>query len=238
MNKLLQEFEELYSGEDWFGQVHPFVSLYSNYWKDFVNYSNTVEISNPLLISFPRRFKGQNTKLLIIGQETNGWYDNASVYDGIDSITGLIDIYLDEFCLGTGDSSQFWNAVRKLENLLEIENYQIMWTNLNKVDVAKTSPPDTVRDEILKIFPVVPEEVRIINPDVVVSFTGPDYDSLLEKIFPGILFEEISGFNIRHLAKIRHKSLPDNSFRSYHPHYLYRSKTADKTLEAISKNVK
>jgi hypothetical protein len=67
-------------------------------------------------------------------------------------------------------------------------------------------------------------EIETLRPSSVVFFTGPYYDDDLRDEFAGLRFEEVDGRDLRQFARLRHDSLPESSFRTYHPGYLKRSK--------------
>ncbi len=66
-----------------------------------------------------------------------------------------------------------------------------------------------------------------------VFMTGPNYDSDLQSAFPGSKLKEIPGEDARFLARVEGNSLPENSFRTYHPNYLVKSKLAERALGKI-----
>lgn len=65
-------------------------------------------------------------------------------------------------------------------------------------------------------------EIRLTKPDVVLFFTGPNYDDLLLNVFDDIQFRSVSDKSCRQLAVVSSKYLPEKSLRTYHPGYLWR----------------
>jgi hypothetical protein len=70
-------------------------------------------------------------------------------------------------------------------------------------------------------FPVIPEEIRIIKPNVIVFLTGPNYDNVIGDNFGKVSYSDVPSFTQQRLAKV---SIPDVdfAFRTYHPGYLWR----------------
>jgi hypothetical protein len=79
------------------------------------------------------------------------------------------------------------------------------------------------------------EEIRILQPTAVVFFSGPNYDEALRDEFPGLQFAGVDERRYaRRFAKVIHNSLPDRSFRSYHPGYLVRNEERWSWVEEIA----
>lgn len=200
---------------------------YGEYWSNLetiLNKSIIVEqkLTYPLLINIFPEYQIAKVKLFIIGQQTRGWQIQI---DG-DPIKFLMGKY-ETFHLGENFSySPFWLACHQLYQALNPQGskYGFIWTNLVKIDQNKSRPCHQIENKICEAFPVLIKEIQISKPDVVVFFTGPNYDTRLKNTFPGSTLKTIEGYNLRTLARVSHKSLPINSFRTYHPVYIRRSK--------------
>ena len=66
-------------------------------------------------------------------------------------------------------------------------------------------------------------ETAELKPDIVIFFSGPNYDEYISRIFSDATFENISSRNSRQLARVKSWLLPHNSIRTYHPNYLWRN---------------
>jgi hypothetical protein len=155
-------------------------------------------LSPPLLIDPPEAYFSQRTRLMIIGQQTQTWWDKRFRTDEQDQMIGTYTkIYREEFALavGTRRGGAFWQAVRSLEQRLRIALGAVVWTNLNKLDQRATRPTPDVEATLLEKFPVVIREIGITQPDVVVFFTGPAYDRLLSNAFPGAVLQELGRYD-------------------------------------------
>ena len=163
---------------------------------------------------------------MIVGQETNSWTGEI----GEKSIDQLMNKYEDFFgngkCFRYG--GQYWNAVKSYSEAFKSKydkaNVQLIWNNILKV--GKNEGKGKPKKEIIKIqqeyFPVFQKELEILKPDVLIFFTGPKYDKYLRSNWDDITFDQIDKYPIRELAKVSSKYLPKNSFRTYHPSYIYR----------------
>jgi hypothetical protein len=193
--------------------------LYEKYWSNLIEIRDNHQSSDPLLISATPEYVSSEKKLMIIGQQTHGW-------DVGENIQQLMDGY-NNFKVGKNynhKSSPFWTTQYDLYERLNptSEKYGFIWNNLLKVDLNKNRPSQ-LEEELGKEFPVLIEEIRILKPDVVVFFTGPSYDNRIKKTFSNITFENINGFNSKELVRLQHKDLPEKTFRTYHPKYLFLS---------------
>lgn len=192
-----QQLTELYKSH--FDQIRDLQSRYK-------------ALSGPLLIHIPESYFQQKTKLMVVGQQTAGWERG-----GIDD---LLKCYKD-FNLGEKyKPTPFWNMIRKMETILSIEPYAIIWSNLNRCDYNRKRPPRKIEKQMPFSSEMLLKEIEILKPDIVWFFTGPSFDEKLDRIFPGIQYQEIACFPKRAAAKLLHEKLPEKSYRSYHPMYL------------------
>jgi len=193
-------------------------TLYSKYQKQFSEINQNFKSRNihgPFLMSPEEEYKNAAKKLMIIGQETNGWSTT-------DIISTQMSAYR-EFGLGSTYNSPFWNVTRKLEVALNIDRCTSAWTNINKYDENQSRPKKNVRDEIEKLDPILIEEIKILKPEVIVFFVGPRYHNRLLSVFTGLEFITIKDWKRNALCRLKHPSLSENTFVTYHPAYLRRS---------------
>jgi len=202
--------------------------LYKKYWNDVARLrSRYSELSAPLLIKIPRRYFTQNVKLMIVGQQTKGWGGN--------DVEGALKCY-EDFNFGEHYySSPFWNITRKVENSLGIDKYAIVWSNLNRCDYKGNRPPVEVEKELRFFGPLLLSEIEILQPDIVLFFTGPRFDEHIKQAFTGARFEPIGGrFEKIKLSRIQHVLLPHHTYRTYHPQYLRLSRTEPIFIEYVN----
>jgi hypothetical protein len=84
----------------------------------------------------------------------------------------------------------------------------------------KTRPSPAV-EEVVCNLGLLREEIRITHPDVVVFFTGTNYDGRLRQTFPGATLERLSPF----VSRVKQDQLlPRRSYRTSHPKYLRLSR--------------
>lgn len=189
-------------------------------------------VSCPHFINVPDGYPACSIRLLIVGQQTNGWGD-LKVFKDPHMVKSLMQLYID-FNLGQHYiASPFWQASVELQRLLNAgyPERAFVWSNLVKIDQNGKRPNREIEEKLCSLN-LVQSELSIIGPDVVVFFTGPKYDERLKSTFSGISIIPIS----KMFAKLCHPKLPNYAFRTYHPNYLRRSGNW-KILNDIAKQV-
>ena len=183
---------------------------------------DTPALSAPLVIDAPPEYEAAQVRLMIVGQETLGWGESiAPTRDSEDILETLRDWYRDFDRGARYRATPFWQAAHQLFTTLNpsATARAFIWSNLYKMDVGGRRPPVDREAEINDAH-ILQTEVMALRPEVVVFFTGPQYDRRLIDCFPNATFTQIS----RTLARVAHPTLPLLSFRTYHPKYLRLSR--------------
>jgi hypothetical protein len=217
----------------------PLFELYRSHSNGLTAFGEEVgdeDYDGPFLMSeaFPN-FLEREHRLLVVGQETNGWHggfagsSEAEIRQAGSKYAG--------FKFGEGYSNLFFPYARELASRLTGAEIW-MWTNLFKFgkESGKGAPSDRVNELELKHFDVLRGEIGAIAPTCVVFMTGPNYDHFLRQRIPDVTFSEMEEFTLRQLAKLSSEFLPEASYRIYHPGYgnrdvaMYRG-TMDRIFE-------
>jgi hypothetical protein len=162
--------------------------------------------------------------IFIIGQETFGGWTANSVSLCQDNYRKILDMCLnkdgpmDKYLRRTYNSI-FWKTVRKIISELNIDKDNVAWNNINRMDYMGGSPNNGVKRDMLKFFPLLPLEVKILNPKIIIFFSGSRYDDKLKEIFGKIHFQKINGIREDKLAKITISNFNGLAYRTYHPAY-------------------
>jgi hypothetical protein len=82
---------------------------------------------------------------------------------------------------------------------------------------------------------VLPDEIGILKPDVVVFFVGPDYLQRLRETFPRFKERPVVGSQV--LWRCEHHRLPWHSYFTYHPNYLQLERLRDDVIAKIAQSV-
>ena len=226
MSNINESLKHLYS-RNW--------DIYNHKVYEWENENPTKGITKPLClaISDENRYYSSDIKVMIFGQETNGWFDDDDRYIGLE---GMQDAYMSFYKGANFDpkkkhKGQFKNGfnhiVSSLYDNYQERNIEFVWNNIIKRGKknGKGRPPEKVYLLERDYFDVVKEEIDILKPDVIIFFTGPYYDKYIANVFEHVnkneSFKEVPGFKKRQLAKIKGINTKI-AIRTYHPNYLYR----------------
>ena len=190
------------------------LSLYTSRQKDFKKIVETFpedDLAGPLLMSRDSAYFTSPNKLLIVGQETNGWSYHINEIEKQMTTYEKFNVGIDYY------ASPFWNITRKIENALDNKPHSCAWTNLNKFDLDSGRPHGEYETAISALDDILLSELEILKPDFCLFYTGPSFDYRLKTIFQEIEFIEIPNFTIKQFCKLKHPNLPENSYRSHHP---------------------
>ncbi len=164
---------------------------------------------------------------MIFGQETNGWH---GLWESTDDVDTIVKIYHKFYCTDVcyyKYGGHFWNAIKSLKEAIGETlgtSLGLLWNNIVKVGRkdGRGRPSQPIVETQMSSFNVVPDEVEITQPDAVLFFTGPNYDDLIRRAFPDVRFEGFRKWEPRRLARLRSADLPERTYRTYHPNYLWR----------------
>ena len=186
-------------------------------------------MQGPFLIAPNEGYWRSMPKIAFVGQETNGWSSERGISEQMTAYS--------KFNLGEAYySSPFWNVIRKLERALTGGNYWSAWLNFNRYDEGGGRPSWDNQRVLSELDFLFLEELKLLAPDVVIFFTGPDYDERLTSLFQATQLP-ITGFPTRQLCGIQTSILRGLIFRTYHPIYLRRSGLEEKVIDAIRAEV-
>ena len=199
----------------------------------------TARLSCPLTLAVTPEWEASPTRLLIVGQETleHGLFgDNAlgiaphdirsfgelaSLPNRAEAIDRLVSVYRTSMTgEGTHENRPFWLAFNRLWRLPGFESAlwsNMFWCSLDGGSVWNNS----TSSELLEISKMqrgrLRREIEVLKPTAVVFFTGPNYDVILKEEFEDAQLLGVSDLPKRGFARVSSQSLPEASFRLYHP---------------------
>jgi hypothetical protein len=178
-------------------------------------------------------------KMLFIGREPNGWMGDLHL-DVTDCIKRYKEFELCEY----GKYTTFWQYVYETKNILmpkTIGQKNFLWSNASKF--SKAVEGSAIDDDDFKFFcdnfRVLPTEIKITNPDVIIFFTGSNWDWKIQyQLNSNLEFEEVHPeIDKTELARLNSGDLPFHSYRVAHPITLQTQKKWN-YMEMIIENVK
>ncbi|ADN78370.1 hypothetical protein [Geobacter sulfurreducens] len=206
-------------------------------------------LSPPLLLYPTTRWKEAAVRVLLVGQETLGWdfsdgsyfkwpYSEISSFKDFLTVENSVDAMMHgykvfEFSRYQPDNyrSPFWRAYRQIRRNFDPEvdglETAVLWTNLFRMSIDGGSVVNNGTEEEIKSLQLataglLKSEIEILKPNVVLFFTGPNYNDTLYKEFEGIKLLNFMGHDPSRTAWLEHRHLPNVSLRTYHPEYLNR----------------
>lgn len=222
--------------------------LYEEYWPEYQTYIRYSEAANnaafPFLIKCPDSYEMAGKRIMFCGQETQGWYTKG--YDNPDvdyhDLRGCYNAFVNGINYEIvnkeqGKNSPYWNFQKRIRNAFP----KVAFIRNNIVKIGKRSAPgcdDKVNELTLKYFPVIVKEIEILEPDFIIFFTGPKYDSRIEKALGPFSKEHIDErFECWDRLGFEDSSLP-SAIRLNHPGWLVRNHLYNTMVEAVCSYIK
>lgn len=184
--------------------------------------------TNPLLLQIDSSYANADLKVMFFGQETNSWGGefNDGVFDEDVNIQLLFSLYksfyLERKCESYG--KPFWNFMKRIQSYNYPCNVGYVWNNVLKIGKQESGTPQNgLIDYTKTYFDVIPKEIEILKPDVLLFFTGPKYDEHINKFVGDFTITSVDGFNTNELCILNFTNLPNRiALRTYHPQFLQR----------------
>ncbi|WP_288982859.1 hypothetical protein [uncultured Flavobacterium sp.] len=200
------------------------------------NEQNNDKATNPLLIKVSEKWEKSEVKIMIIGQETFTWCVECGengVFSG--NIDLSINIYNNFFNNSFGYPSPFWNEFRRIsKSIITSKSVDFSWNNIIKVGRIGSGNVPKINEIIFKDFNVLVEEINITKPNILIFFTGPNYNNHIKKFIGNFNVKPKDNFKINELSFLEFNELEfDLCIRTYHPNYLYRSGKREKIINGI-----
>lgn len=213
------------------------IDLYSRYWDAYINNIRTKTYSAFPFLIWPRKsYVNADTRIMICGQETQGWGNELDKEDiSLINPRRVVNIY-NGFVNTGGYNSPYWNFSKRISRALPGVGF--VHNNINKVGKRKGAGCDENIFQLTKVhFPVFRTEVDILRPDLIVFLTGPKYDRRISEILGPFIEENISEDKFISRLSFKDSSLPP-AIRTYHPGYLQRERLYGSYSEAVVKATK
>ncbi|MEI2769895.1 MAG: hypothetical protein V9G98_03880 [Candidatus Competibacter sp.] len=183
-------------------------------------------MEGPYLINPNNNYLSSGTKVAFVGQQTNGWPSS-------DNIAEQMQAYR-EGNVGEIYNSPFINIIRILEERIGVRRCSSVLLNLNRYDEGKQRPSEDNLKILEKLDPIFLEELKLIEPHIVIFFTGPDFKDRVCNLLQGA---KSTVAVIDRLFKINSPILKSLVFYADHPNYLRRTRNEQRVIDAICAEV-
>jgi hypothetical protein len=208
--------------------------------EDLYHYDH--EIDGPLLMyCWEDEYNRSEHKILFVGQECDEWIGYTS-----ENYDELIEKYRNFKLSKNGNRTTFWQYVYYVNSILNpslAEENNFLWTNVSKFCTWDGKSLDwQIHKDIIKNFDCLKEELLIVQPDVILFFSGPTYDDRIRIQFDEQLqfLQLVPEIPIRELARVSHPLLPKHSYRTYHPKSMqihYKNQHLESILDFIKRDI-
>ena len=216
-------------------------NLYSSKWdklnseiKRIIDDSDSgIKPTNPLLLQIDNEedWKNADIRLMFFGKEPNWWGGECNEEakperPGINCLLKTYDIYFNkEGCWE--NPTPFFRGVGLFIELLQKKYPQpkkisLVWNNIIKIGKEGIGHPGSNIYRIEReYFSVIKDELKILKPNLVLFFTGHDYDDVIKDNFGEQELSKIGTYPKEEISKVCIDSVPF-AFRTYHSGYLWR----------------
>jgi len=180
--------------------------------------------TSPLFLKSYEDYESAEIKVMVFGQETNGWYQQEEIGQE------YVDFFISGYCYKPY-RSHFWKGIEQFLNLLQEKNANKkighLWNNIVKMGYQGRGKnfPEMFYDSIVKphLNNLIPKEIEILKPDYIIFLTGPRYDWILNDVFGTPERKIVEGFSNGQLCEVIIPNVK-KSFRTYHPNYFIKAK--------------
>lgn len=196
-------------------------------------------------------------KIMFFGQEPHGWEKDSDMGDLMMFYENFLDDkYVVEENGGyfnedeVGNTRMFRFAINGIMSCMRediLQSYpdkrvSMIWNNISKLSTAEGRPVDARTHEIeRKYFHVIPQEIEILRPDILIFFTGPGENTYYRYIKENFTLNgeplPLGGLSVHDVAKLPIKEV-DLAYKTHHPNSTISDKCHWDNYKAILADIK
>ncbi len=190
--------------------------LYETHWNDLIECSEGTDAAYPLLIKVNDEYQKAKIKVMIVGQETDGWC--GKLEEGKKDTESVLNTYFNYFYKSKDKNRRpFWNRKNfkyfqeQLTKKLSTNTISFIWNNVSKIGKVTKGKPTKKIDELEKeSFNIFEEELKILKPDIIIFTIG-------RRKIP-IQHQENKPLEDKYIFEINFINYPEIiAFSTYHP---------------------
>ena len=140
----------------------------------------------PYLLAAEDLYAKSERRIMLAGKETFSWggeFTESGVYSpdvSLSQLQSLYDLFVnDPQGKANGYRSPYWNFVRTIDSIAQSKGARLVANNLAKIGYADGNGFDPT---VLPLFDgVFREEIRMLDPQLILLMVGPDYDTLIRE---------------------------------------------------------
>lgn len=196
-------------------------------------------------------------KIMFFGQEPHGWEKNSDVGDLMRVYEDFLD---DNYVMegnsgyfnedGVGNTRMFRFAINGImscvkDDILRVypdKRVSMIWNNISKLSTYEGGPVDSFTHEIEhKYFHVIPKEVEILKPNILIFFTGPGENTYYKYIQENFTMDgeplPLPSLSVHDVAKLQIKETT-LAYKTHHPNSRISDKYHWDNYHAILADIK
>jgi len=191
--------------------------LYAKKWNNLIINAKGTDAAYPLLIKVSEEYQNAEIKVMIVGQETDGWC--GVLEENKKNIDSVQETYFNYLYKNNKDKNRraFWNKKNfkyfqeELINIFSSKKVAFIWNNISKIGKKSRGKPTSKIENLEKqYFDVFEEELKILKPNIIIFTIG-------NRIIP-IEHNKLRPIKEEPVAQIEFKKYPDIiAIRTYHP---------------------
>jgi hypothetical protein len=197
----------------------PLYTLYKRHMKKLENKIKNYEFDGPLLMqAWEDEYLTSEYKILFVGREHNGWMG-----DLVTDVDMLMEKYKSFGLVENGDYTTFWQYIYEFKNILmpkSVGKKNFLWTNISKFSTLEGKAlKEKDFNFFTKNFHVFEEEIKVINPDIIIFFTNYTWDEKIKNQLsaPAKFIKFHNDIPEDKGARVECISLPFHTYRVPHP---------------------
>jgi hypothetical protein len=198
---------------------------------------STLKATNPLMLKTKDDWCIADLKIMIYGQETNFWgkeCGNNAAFCG--KVNNVINVYDTFYLQNKMYNSPFWNEFRRIKkHFQKTTKTAVLWNNVIKIGRQGIGNLPQINQITKAHFNVLAQEINIINPDLIVFFTGPNYDKFILEYLGKFEKVKYAEFDVNQICEIKFDTDYGTKkvLRINHPNFLYRNKTRKVIMDKV-----
>lgn len=190
--------------------------LYQSKWDELILNAKDTDATYPLLIKVDDSYKNADIRVMIVGQETDGWC--GVLEDGEKDIDSVQESYFNYLYKNKEKYRRpFWNRKNfryfeeEISKMFPDKKVAFIWNNVSKIGKNSSGKPTKKIEELEKnYFDIFEEEFALLNPSIVIFTTGNRTIPLIHKIKKSLKEEPVSKVLLKRYPSIV-------AVRTYHP---------------------
>lgn len=204
-------------------------SLYESKWDKLMQQLDKGQIKTqcPFVLSVQRNgsenwYAGADIKVMFFGQEVHFWEKNEDLGDTMRAYERFFEEkYVEEGASGyfsqdeisSGNRFMRWgcngimSGIRDILETFPGRRAAFLWNNISKLSTSDGRPVSAAVHELEReYFHVIPQEIEILKPDILVFLTGPGYNKYYNYILENFTLDGepqmLSGIPLDNLMKL------------------------------------